>query len=222
MSDNVVEVKDLCFNYEKNYILKNINFEINCGEYVGIVGENGSGKSTLLNLMLGNLSPTSGHVYLNEKRIGYLSQQVRNFNKKFPATVEELIAANLYSEMGIFKILTKEHKKRIREVLEIVSMEEYKDRLIGTLSGGQQQRVFLSRLLVNNPKIIFMDEPIVGLDDESIKIFYELMEKLNKELNLTIVMVTHYIRSMEKSADKIICLKDTEMTLKQLNQKKIK
>ena len=213
MPRNVVEVKNLSFNYEKRCILKDINLEINCGEYVGIVGENGSGKSTLLNLILGDISPSSGKVNLNETRVGYLSQQVRNFNKRFPATVEEIIAANLYSDMGIFKMLTKKHKKRIEEVLEIVNMKDYKDRLIGNLSGGQQQRVFLARLLVSNPEVIFMDEPIVGLDDESIKIFYKLMQKLNKELNLTIVMVTHDITSMEKHADKIIYLKSTEMTM---------
>ena len=218
MDTNVVQVKNISFNYEKRYILKNISFEINYGEYVGIVGENGSGKSTLLNLILGNISPSSGKVELNEKRVGYLSQQVRNFNKKFPATVEEIIAANLYSDMGVFKILTKKHKKRIEEVLEIVNMKHYKNRLIGNLSGGQQQRVFLARLLVSNPKVIFMDEPIVGLDDDSIKIFYQLMDKLNKELNLTIVMVTHDIKSMEKKADKIIYLKDTEMTMDEILQ----
>lgn len=218
MDMNVVQVKNISFNYEKRYILKDINFEINHGEYVAIVGENGSGKSTLLNLMLGNISPSSGQVQLNEKRVGYLSQQVRNFNKKFPATVEEIIAANLYSDMGVFKILTKKHKKRIEEVLEIVNMKDYKNRLIGRLSGGQQQRVFLARLLVNNPEVIFMDEPIVGLDDDSIKIFYKLMDKLNKELNLTIVMVTHDIRSMKKKADKIIYLKDTEMTMDKILQ----
>lgn len=221
MINNVVEVKNLSFNYEKKYILKNISFDISCGEYVGIVGENGSGKSTLLNLILGNLCPTQGHICLNETRIGYLSQQVRNFNKKFPATVEEIIAANLYSQMGILKILTKKHKLKIQEVLKIVNMEDYNNRLIGKLSGGQQQRVFLARLLVNDPKVIFMDEPIVGLDDDSIKGFYQLMKKLNKELNLTIVMVTHDIKSMEKSADKIIYLKDAEMTISRLKENKI-
>lgn len=220
MPNKVIEVDDICFLYDKKHILKNISFEINCGEYVAIVGGNGSGKSTLFSLMLGNLIPSKGKVYLHEDKIGYLSQQVRNFNKKFPATVEEIIAANLYSDMGLFKILTKKHKKRIEEVLKIVDMVNYKKRLIGNLSGGQQQRVFIARLLVNNPEVIFMDEPIVGLDDSSIKSFYELMNKLNKEFNITIVMVTHDRKTMEKNADKIIDLKGTEMTL--IEPKKIK
>ncbi len=206
MSQTVLEVKDLNFNYEKKNILKDINFKIKKGEYVVIVGENGSGKSTLLNIILGNLNPMCGEVKLYEKKIGYISQQVRNFNKKFPATVGEIIAANLYSEMGLLKILNKQHKAKIDEVLRVVNMEEYRNKLIGNLSGGQQQRVFLARLLVNNPKIIFMDEPIAGLDDESIKVFYSLMDKLNRELKLTIVMVTHDIKSMKSRADKIISL----------------
>ena len=213
MPNKVIEVEDLCFLYEKKHILKNINFDISCGEYVAVVGENGSGKSTLLNLMLGNLKPSKGRINLHEIRIGYLSQQVRNFNKRFPATVEEIIAANLYEDMGVFKILTKKHRKRIEEVLEIVDMVNYKKRLIGNLSGGQQQRVFIARLLVNNPRVIFMDEPIVGLDDSSIKVFYDLMDRLNKEFNITIVMVTHDKTTMEEKADKIINLKNTEMTL---------
>ncbi len=217
----VIAMKNVNFDYEKRNILKDINFEINCGEYVGIVGENGSGKSTLLNLMLGNLKATKGQVDLCENRIGYLSQEVRNFNKKFPATVKEIISGNLYSEMGIFKILKKKHKEKIREVLEIVKMESYKDRLIGNLSGGQQQRVFLARLLINNPKLIFMDEPIVGLDDESINMFYRLMDRLNKELNITIVMVTHDIKTMEKKADRIIYLNNSVMTVKNLKQEKL-
>lgn len=219
MPNKVIKVDDVCFLYDKKHILKNIKFEINSGEYVAIVGENGSGKSTLLNLMLGNLLPSKGRVNLYEVRIGYLSQQVRNFNKRFPATVEEIIAANLYSEMGVFKILTKRHKKRIEEVLSIVDMLSYKKRLIGKLSGGQQQRVFLARLLVNNPKVIFMDEPIVGLDDGSIESFYKLMDRLNKEFNITIIMVTHDKLSMKKNADKIIYLKDTEMTMVESSKK---
>lgn len=206
MSQTVLEVKNLSFAYEKKNILKNISFKIKQGEYVGIIGENGSGKSTLLNIILGNIKPLCGEVKLYEKKIGYLSQQVRNFNKKFPATVEEIVAANLYAEMGLLKILRKQDKAKIEESLRVVNMEKYKKRLIGNLSGGQQQRVFLARLLVNSPEIIFMDEPISGLDKESIEKFYKLMDKLNSELKLTIVMVTHDLKSMEKRADKIISL----------------
>lgn len=213
MSQIVLKVENLSFNYEKKNILKDINFNIKRGEYVGIIGGNGSGKSTLLNIILGNLNASNGEVELYEKKIGYLSQQVRNFNKKFPATVEEIVAANLYSEMGLFKRLKKCHKVKIDEVLRFVNMDKYKDRLIGNLSGGQQQRVFLARLLVNNPKIIFMDEPIAGLDDESIKTFYCLMDRLNRELKLTIVMVTHDIKSMKMKADKIISLDQSQIKI---------
>ncbi|AFS77964.1 zinc ABC transporter ATP-binding protein ZurA [Gottschalkia acidurici 9a] len=216
MSEVVVKVKNLKFGYGKNDILKDISLEINEGEYVGIIGGNGSGKSTLLKLLIGVMQPNSGTISISKKNIGYLSQQVRNFNTEFPATVEEVIAANLYSKMGFLKILNKNHKKKIDEVLKIVNMQGYKDKLIGKLSGGQQQRVFIAKLLVNEPDIIFMDEPIVGLDDESIKSFYSLMNKLNKELRLTIVMITHDVRGVEKSLDKIFCIEDGKIQNKKL------
>lgn len=216
----VLEVKNLAFTYEKKCVLKDINFTIEDGEYVGIIGENGSGKSTLLNILIGNLKPMHGTVNIYAEKIGYLSQQVRNFNKKFPATVEEIIAANLYSEMGLFKILNKEHKEKIDYVLDLVNMKEYKSRLIGNLSGGQQQRVFVARLLVNDPEIIFMDEPIVGLDEDSIRSFYDIMDKLNSELGITIIMVTHDTMTMGKKAHKIISLQDTEMKMHTHNLQK--
>lgn len=213
MPKKVIEVKHLDFVYEDKPILHDISFSIEEGEYVGIIGENGSGKSTLLKLLIGNLKSPNGTIDLYVKKMGYLSQQVRNFNKTFPATVEEIIAANLYSEMGLFKILKREHKKKIDSVLDLVNMKDYKNRLIGTLSGGQQQRVFVARLLVSDPDIIFMDEPIVGLDEDSIKSFYDIMDKLNRELKITIIMVTHDTTTMGKKADKIISLQDAVMKI---------
>lgn len=220
MSREILKVENLSFTYENRCVLKNINFSVEKGEYVGIIGENGSGKSTLLNLLIGNLTPDHGTIDLYVKKLGYLSQQVRNFNKKFPATVEEIVAANLYSEMNLFKMLNKENKKKIDYVLDLVNMSDYKNRLIGSLSGGQQQRVFVARLLVNNPELIFMDEPIVGLDEYSINVFYDIMDKLNNELGITIIMVTHDTMTMAKKADKVIALQDHEMKVHTHNLKK--
>ncbi|KNF09534.1 zinc ABC transporter ATP-binding protein ZurA [Gottschalkia purinilytica] len=220
MSDIIVDIKNLNFSYDNNQVLKNINLKIYKGDYIGIIGSNGSAKSTLLKLMLGLLKPDSGEIKIFNKsinnfnswhNIGYLSQQVRSFNSKFPATVEEVIGANLHSQMGFLKFLNKKHKKKIYEVLKIVDMEEYKDRLIGSLSGGQQQRVFIARLLISNPKIIFMDEPLVGVDIKSQGSFYRLMEKLNKEMGITLVMVTHDVGEISEKANKVACLNDGQI-----------
>jgi len=220
MSEIVVNVTNLDFSYDRNKVLNNVNIQINKGEYVGLLGSNGSAKSTLIKLILGLLKPDKGKVELfgtninkfsGWSRIGYLSQQIRNFNFTFPATVEEIVAAGLYSEIGFLNRNTPEIKRRIEEALKKVNMQDYKHRLIGNLSGGQQQRVFISRILVNNPEIIFMDEPLVGIDSESQDIFYLLMEELNKKFGITIVIVSHDVVEITSKVNKILCINNGEV-----------
>ncbi|SDK02286.1 metal ABC transporter ATP-binding protein [Natronincola ferrireducens] len=211
----IAEVKDLSFQYDTIPILTNVNFSIQQGDFMGIVGPNGSAKSTLVKLLLGLLKPQQGKIYLMGRpieafrqwhKIGYISQRVRNFNNSFPATVEEIIAANLYHQMGIFKFLRRVHRGKVDRVLEIVGMREYKDRLIGTLSGGEQQRIFIARTLISNPKIIFMDEPLVGVDIASQEKFYALMCKLNKEMGITLVMVSHDLGVITDYTNRVACV----------------
>lgn len=211
----IVEAKNLSFQYDKVPILSDINITIHEGDFMGIVGPNGSAKSTLLKLLLGILKPQQGLVSLMGESIekfrdwgdiGYISQSVRSFNTSFPATVNEIIAANLYHEMGFLKFLRKKHHQEIQKVLEIVDMGDYKNRLIGTLSGGQQQRIFIARTLISNPKIIFMDEPLVGVDVASQEKFYTLMEKLNKQLGITLVMVSHDLGVITEYTNRVACV----------------
>lgn len=211
----IVEMKNLSFKYDVVPILKNVNLTVFEGDFMGIVGPNGSAKSTLIKLLLGILNPQQGEIYLMNKplnnfgdwhRIGYISQKVRSFNNSFPATVEEIVAANLYKELGILKFMRKKHKDKIDEALEIVGMVDYKKRLIGTLSGGQQQRIFIAKTLINNPQIIFMDEPLVGVDIKSQESFYKLMEKLNKDLGITLIMVSHDIGVVTERTNRVACV----------------
>lgn len=225
MIDESIEIlmENVSFAYEKNkYVLEDVNISINKGEYVGIIGDNGSAKSTLLKLMIGNLFSNSGRItILNQEikkfnlwtKIGYLSQQVRNFNKKFPATVEEIVGTNLYSNKGVLKFLDKKDKKHIDEVLDMVNMSEFKNRLIGSLSGGQQQKVFIARLLVGFPEIIFMDEPLVGIDHSSSESIYDIIDTVNEKNGTTIVMVTHDIKEIFNRADKICCLNNKKVNV---------
>lgn len=210
-----MEVKNLSFQYDRVPVLKDVNLVIYEGDFLGILGPNGSAKSTLIKLMLGILKPKQGEISIMEEpiesfkkwhQVGYISQRVRSFNSSFPATVEEIIAANLYHEMGFFKFLRKKHQEEIQRVLEVVDMLPYKNRLIGTLSGGQQQRIFIARTLISNPKIIFMDEPLVGVDIASQEKFYGLMEKLNKELGITLIMVSHDLGVITDHTNRVACL----------------
>lgn len=215
MGEKIVSVENLYFSYGKNKVLENVNFDIEKGDFVGIIGPNGSAKSTLMKLMIGILKPEKGNIKLfgtdinkfkDFHRIGYISQNVREFNTKFPATVEEIVGANLYKKMGFFKIGNKKIYENVHKALEVVEMEDYSDRLIGNLSGGQKQRIFIARALVSNPEILFMDEPLVGVDIESQNRFYDLMEKLNMKYNITLVMVSHDIGVISKKVNKILCL----------------
>ena len=139
-------------------------------------------------------------------KIGYVSQKANSFNGSFPATVEEVVGANLFSRIGLFKLPKKKHKEQIYQALEKVGLQDYGQRLIGNLSGGQQQRVFIARVLVSDPEIMFLDEPTVGIDAKSEEAVYCLLARLNQELGLTVVMVTHDISAITVHANKLICL----------------
>lgn len=213
--DQLVEIRNLSFIYDEQPVLENLNLSINRGDFLGIIGSNGSGKSTLIKLMLKILTPATGtiellgediHSFRQWNKIGYVSQKAASFNSSFPATVEEVVQANLFSKVGLFKWPGKKHQSLIYEALEKVGMEKYGKRLIGNLSGGQQQRVFIARTLVSDPELLFLDEPTVGVDIKSEEAVYCLLARLNQELGLTVVMVTHDIGSITVHANRLLCL----------------
>jgi zinc transport system ATP-binding protein len=196
-------------------VLKHVCFSVNKGDFIGLIGPNGSGKSTLVKLLLGTLEPVEGTIkilgqdikkFKDWHRIGYVSQKANSFNTSFPATVEEVVGANLYSKIGLFKRVGKQSKVEIQKALELVGMEEYRHKLIGNLSGGQQQRIFIARVLVSKPDIMFLDEPTVGIDIKSEDAVYCLLAKLNKELGISVVMVTHDISAITTHANKLACM----------------
>ena len=225
--DNIIDVKNLSFKYDEQIVFKNVNIKVEKGDFLAFIGPNGSGKSTLMKLMIGNLLPAKGEIRLFGKdinifkqwsKIGYMSQQVRDFNQSFPATVKEVIAANLYHQMGIIKILNKGLEKKIDKALKMVDMYAYKDRQIGNMSGGQQQRVFIARTLVTEPEVIFLDEPMSGIDANSQDEFIDLINKLNKELDITIIMVSHDIHVISSQANKIACFGNQKIYLHQADE----
>lgn len=219
--NNIVDIENLTFGYKENDILlDNVNLSVNKGDYIGIIGPNGSAKSTLLKLILGFLKPIKGKISIFDKganefkdwhRIGYVSQKSNAFNSKFPITVEEVIKMQIYAQTPIFKRNKKKIDKKVQEVLDEVGMFNYSKRLIGNLSGGQQQRVFIARSLVNNPELILMDEPTVGIDAESQQAFYDTLNKLNKDKNISIIMITHDIGPICEHASKIVCIEDKKL-----------
>ncbi|MEW4325060.1 metal ABC transporter ATP-binding protein [Rossellomorea marisflavi] len=211
----VIKIEDVSFRYERERVLEEINLSVPQGAFLGIVGPNGSGKSTLLKLMLGLLRLRQGKIELfgtplqkfkDWSRIGFVSQKANSFNTGFPATVFEVVASGLTKKAGLFRRISHQHKQDVLEAIESVGMEAFARRNIGELSGGQQQRVFIARALVSKPDIMILDEPTVGVDSQNVQTFYEMLERLNKDLGITLVLVTHDIGTITSKVTHVACL----------------
>lgn len=233
---NIIEISNLTYKYEGTIALEQINLNIPMGAFLGIVGPNGSGKSTLLKNLLGLLSPQEGSIkifgedskkFKEWDKIGYVSQKANSFNSGFPATVLEVVTSGLTPKIGLFRFVKKEHKEKALEVLREVGMDSYADRNIGELSGGQQQRVFIARTLIANPKLIILDEPTVGIDAKNVESFYRMLENLNKNLGISLIMVSHDISAITDKVTHVACLNRTlhfhgeKEVFKQLTEKEL-
>ncbi|MBI2112963.1 MAG: metal ABC transporter ATP-binding protein [Candidatus Wildermuthbacteria bacterium] len=199
--ENILEIQNVSFSYSKGTeAVRNITLSVHRGDYVGLIGPNGSGKTTLLKLMLGLLKPSQGSIKLFGQdiqqfrewfKIGYVPQKTAQFDAQFPLTVQEVVAMGTIAKRGLFRFPTKEDAQIVSQSLKQVEMQEFKNTLVGKLSGGQQQRVFIARALATHPEIIVLDEPTVGVDEETQGQFYALLQKLNKDLHLTLILVSH-------------------------------
>ncbi len=214
-SENILELDNISFAYQKELVLKNINLSLHKGDYLGVIGPNGGGKTTLLKIMIGLLKPNEGTVkifgtdiknFKEWSKIGYVPQKATNFDVNFPVTVEEVVSMGRYAQRGLLKSLNAHDKQKVRNSLEQVEMVEYKDRQITDLSQGQQQRVFIARSLASEPEVIFLDEPTVGVDIKAQEQFYTLLQKLNKILRLTLVLVSHDIDVVTSEATELACI----------------
>lgn len=215
MSEIVLDVQGVSFLYGHQKVLDNITFKLRRGEMLGLVGPNGSGKSTLLKVILGLLPLQNGSISwfgsplqrLHERwRIGYVSQKANSFNSGFPATVEEVVMMGLTGKMGYFRRPGKAEKEKVSKAIALVGLTGFEKRNIGRLSGGQQQRVFIARALVSDPEVLILDEPTVGVDARSEEEFYNLLQSLNKEKNISLILVTHDMGVVSKKMQSIACL----------------
>lgn len=188
--------QNLCLGYEGREILHDLNFSVNAGDYLCIVGENGSGKSTLIKTVLGLREPFAGYIGydggLRQTEIGYLPQQT-DIQRDFPASVREIVLSGCLSSRGICPFYRAEDKKRAEENMEKMGISELSDRCYRDLSGGQQQRVLLARALCATKKMLLLDEPVSGLDPFATAEMYRLIADLNRNDGITVLMVSHDI-----------------------------
>ncbi|MDR1971361.1 MAG: ATP-binding cassette domain-containing protein [Treponema sp.] len=208
----LVSVAGAAFGYNGYLVVRDLNFEVAPGGYLCIVGENGSGKSTLAKGLLGLLSPMAGSVTLwgiKKNEIGYLSQQTAA-KKDFPAGVSEIVLSGFLGAMGLRPFYLRSEKRAAEENMERLGIGDLRDSCFRELSGGQQRRVLLARALCASRRLLVLDEPAAGLDPLVTAGAYELLEKLNRELGITIVMVSHDIESAVTYAHKILHLKKSK------------
>lgn len=213
----LISLENIVFGYTNCPSLNRVSFEIESGEFVGVMGPNGASKSTLLRIMVGLLKPWKGNVTIREKNaegkpltIGYVPQQIASFNTGFPSTVLELVRSGRYKKGKWLKKLDCGDEEKIESALKMVGMWHLRFQKIGTLSGGQKQRLMIARILAADPDLLVLDEPTTGMDVESRRGFYELMFHQVKEHNKTVVMVTHEQGEVQNYLDKLLRLEKGE------------
>jgi zinc transport system ATP-binding protein len=214
-AEDVICMHDVSFAYDQRVALSHVTLHVKKGSTLGIIGPNGGGKSTLMKLMLGALKPDAGTITIlgrspreacaDGSLVGYVPQRhVLDWN--FPISVKQVVTLGLIGRKGMLGGFSREQKARVMESLKAVEMDHLANQPIGGLSGGQQQRVFIARALVNQPKILFLDEPTTGIDQAGQEKFLLLLDNLKKQFDLTLVMVSHDIRSVVATCDRVACL----------------
>ncbi len=206
---SIVEITNLTIQYPDVKALDDVSFTVNRGDFLGIIGPNGAGKSTLFDAMLSLNTKYKGTIkFFGEdirksknylKEIGYVPQKPI-FEKNFPATVNDVVRMGLRNESD---------ENKIDEILQQLWIHELGNRRIGELSGGQLQRVFIAKALVNNPKVLILDEPVTGIDQQSIELFYSILRELNSKQKITIIWSSHDLDAVNQLANHVACLNRT-------------
>ena len=205
---------DLSFAYDGRTVVEGVNFEIEQGDYLCIVGENGSGKSTLMRGLLGLKKPSAGIIVpgdgLRPTEIGYLPQQSAA-QRDFPASVYEVVLSGCLNSLGRRAHYGKAERERAELNLERMGIEELKNESYQALSGGQQQRVLLARALCATKKLLLLDEPVTGLDPIATQEMYNLIKLVNLCDNIAVIMVSHDIHEAVRYATKILHLGHSQL-----------
>lgn len=204
----MIKLDNVTFAFPDTEVLNNVSFQLNDGEFIGILGPNGGGKSTFLKLVLGLLKPQSGKIEVSDKNISYISQTTSLSDASFPATVKEIVSLGLSKNKPFF-LHHKEHKEKVDEILKEMNLYDIRNKLISDLSGGQLQRVKIAKALISSPSLIILDEPDAGMDEKGHDHLISIINKLHKE-NRSILFVSHHPEDLEH-ADKIYFIESGEI-----------
>jgi zinc transport system ATP-binding protein len=213
--DIVLEVENLDVSRGGSMVIEDANFKIKKKDYVGIVGPNGGGKTTLLLAILGMLPKQSGTIRLfgepielfsGWEKVAYVSQNAVNFDPSFPLTVKELVALGRVNRKNLGRRLGKNEWDEVEKAMGFMGMADLSETRVGELSGGQKQRAFVAKALVRNPEVIFLDEPVAGVDATTQEKFYQKLSDLNGAKGITILIVSHDLAAVFCRMSKVICV----------------
>jgi zinc transport system ATP-binding protein len=211
-----VELTDVSFAYPRGpRVLTDVNLSILAGELVAIAGPNGGGKTTLVRLVLGLLRPTAGQVLLfgepadrfsRRGSLGYLPQRAQ-IESDTPVTVEELVSAGRLGAGRLIGPLPRADRRFVADAIARVGLDDLAGQRLAELSGGQQQRAFIAKALAGRPSLLVMDEPTTGVDTESQDALAELLDRLHRELGVTILYVSHEFGAIERFVERLVLVR---------------
>lgn len=202
---DLITLRNVTYSYGTGPVVDDVSLTISRGSITGLIGANGSGKTTLLKLIVGLLRPNTGEI-IREGRVGYVPQKVVQTGFEFPVTVEEVVLQGRVAARGMLRILKPFDIRIAHECLDAVGLPRAGKRLVRDLSGGQQQRVFIARALAEKPDLLILDEPTVGVDEAAQEEFYDLLAKLRRMHNLTILIVSHDIDVVLREVDRVLVM----------------
>ena len=205
------KINNMTVKFGKEVVLKNVNIHVHCGELTVIIGRNGAGKSTLLKAILGEVEHSGNITFMDMKKniakrikIGYVPQSIQ-IEKHAPTTVYDLFASCI-CHIPVFLKKDKKIYQEMKEKLKLFGAEKLIDKSIGDLSGGELQRVLLSIATKPAPNLLILDEPVSGIDKNGTKAFYELVNNLKLQYDMSILLVSHDLELVKKYADRVILL----------------
>ena len=205
------KINNISVKFGNDVILKNVSIHIHCGELTVIIGRNGAGKSTLLKAILGEVEHKGNIIFTDEKdnltkkiKIGYVPQKL-NIEKHMPTTVFDMFASCI-SYIPVFMKKDKKIYKEIKEHLKIFGVDRLIDKSIGDLSGGELQRVLIAMATKPIPNLLILDEPVSGIDKNGIRDFYQILNRLKAEYDMSIILVSHDLEFANQYADRVILL----------------
>ncbi len=208
-----VKLKNIGVTFGDQVVLENINLQIHCGTMAAIIGRNGAGKSTLIRAILDEIPHTGSVVFtdtengqMKKLRIGYVPQSI-NLEPNTPMDVYDLIASFRYNYPVFLK--SKKVHAEICDALKEFEADYLIDQSVGKLSGGELQRVLLSMAVMDNPNLLLLDEPVSGIDKNGMDLFYEKMDYLRKNYDMSIILISHDLDYVAKYADKVVLLDQT-------------